>query len=410
MCDLFAFSIAFSGSLVQDSTKLNVTIATDVEGWDKSVNEQFLLELAKNPQVIVTGFVPKHTPEQKDHARKLNIELVNAKNVKGFPKVELLNYPPDDLDIDILIIHSYGRDLGRQAQTIKEKKKCLWVNVVHTVSEDLEKFSVKKSTDPAENDEITERDLQISLCMESDLILAIGPIVAEAFRSALRSSGKDKSVIDLTPGIIEEFLHVRQEINGSGEIFRVLLSASSKYFMVKGCDIATKAINLLQDSSYHLIFVRQPKDNEDDLKQNFHDLGINEHQLTIRQSSGREDEWRGLLGEVDLLIKPSRTEGFGVSGLRAISADLPVLVSGKCGLGKVMKSLHSGAQHVIDSEDPQTWADAIKKVRAKAVQKRREDSEELRKYYVQRFNWKKQCDEIVKKMFSMNANKSGEYK
>ena len=410
MCDLFAFSIAFSGSLVQDSTKLNVTIATDVEGWDKSVNEQFLLELAKNPQVIVTGFVPKHTPEQKDHARKLNIELVNAKNVKGFPKVELLNYPPDDLDIDILIIHSYGRDLGRQAQTIKEKKKCLWVNVVHTVSEDLEKFSVKKSTDPAENDEITERDLQISLCMESDLILAIGPIVAEAFRSALRSSGKDKSVIDLTPGIIEEFLHVRQEINGSSEIFRVLLSASSKYFMVKGCDIATKAINLLQDSSYHLIFVRQPKDNEDDLKQNFHDLGINEHQLTIRQSSGREDEWRGLLGEVDLLIKPSRTEGFGVSGLRAISADLPVLVSGKCGLGKVMKSLHSGAQHVIDSEDPQTWADAIKKVRAKAVQKRREDSEELRKYYVQRFNWKKQCDEIVKKMFSMNANKSGEYK
>ena len=410
MCDLFAFSIAFSGSLVQDSTKLNVTIATDVEGWDKSVNEQFLLELAKNPQVIVTGFVPKHTPEQKDHARKLNIELVNAKNVKGFPKVELLNYPPDDLDIDILIIHSYGRDLGRQAQTIKEKKKCLWVNVVHTVSEDLEKFSVKKSTDPAENDEITERDLQISLCMESDLILAIGPIVAEAFRSALRSSGKDKSVIDLTPGIIEEFLHVRQEINGSSEIFRVLLSASSKYFMVKGCDIATKAIDLLQDSSYHLIFVRQPKDNEDDLKQNFHDLGINEHQLTIRQSSGREDEWRGLLGEVDLLIKPSRTEGFGVSGLRAISADLPVLVSGKCGLGKVMKSLHSGAQHVIDSEDPQTWADAIKKVRAKAVQKRREDSEELRKYYVQRFNWKKQCDEIVKKMFSMNANKSGEYK
>ena len=309
-----------------------------------------------------------------------------------------------------LIFSSYTPDLGRQAQIIKDKKKCLWVNVVHTVSEDLEKFSVKKSTDSAENDEITERDLQISLCMESDLILAIGPIVAEAFRSALRSSGKDKSVIDLTPGIIEEFLHVRQEINGSGEDFRVLLSASSKYFVVKGCDIATKAINLLEDLSYRLIFVRQPEDDKDDLEQDFLKLGINQHQLTIRQSSGREDFWRGLLGEVDLLIKPSRTEGFGVSGLRAISANLPVLVSGKCGLGKVMKSLHSGAQHVIDSEDPQTWADAIKKVRAKAVQKRREDSEELRKYYMQRFNWKKQCDEIVKKMFSMNANKSGEYK
>ena len=309
-----------------------------------------------------------------------------------------------------LIFSSYTPDLGRQAQIIKDKKKCLWVNVVHTVSEDLEKFSVKKSTDSAENDEITERDLQISLCMESDLILAIGPIVAEALRSALRFSGKDKSVIDLTPGIIKEFLHVPQENNGSGENFLVLLSASSKYFMVKGCDIGIKAINLLKDESYRLIFVRQPEDKESDLKQDFRALEIKECQLTIRQSSGREDFWRGLLCEVDLLIKPSRTEGFGVSGLRAISANLPVLVSGKCGLGKVMKSLHSGAQHVIDSEDPQTWADAIKKVRAKAVQKRREDSEELRKYYVQRFNWKKQCDEIVKKMFSMNANKSGEYK
>ena len=259
-----AFSIAFPGSLVQDPTKLNVTLATDAEGWDKSVNEQFLLELAQNPQVRVTGFVPKHTPKQKDHARDLNIELVDAKEITGFPAVELLAYPPDDLDIDILIIHSYGRDLGRQAQIIKDKKNCQWVNVVHTVSEDLEKFSVKKSADSAANDQLTEHDLQTRLCEKSDLIIAIGPKVTEAYRAALKYSGKDQSVIGLTPGIIEEFrLGVRRETKGSGEIFRVLLSASSKYFLVKGCDIATKAINLLQDSSYRLIFVRQPKDNED---------------------------------------------------------------------------------------------------------------------------------------------------
>ena len=404
-----AFSIAFPGSLVQDPTKLNVTLATDAEGWDKSVNEQFLLELAQNPQVRVTGFVPKHTPKQKDHARDLNIELVDAKEITGFPAVELLAYPPDDLDIDILIIHSYGRDLGRQAQIIKDKKNCQWVNVVHTVSEDLEKFSVKKSADSAANDQLTEHDLQTRLCEKSDLIIAIGPKVTEAYRAALKYSGKDQSVIGLTPGIIEEFrLGVRRETKGSGEIFRVLLSASSKYFLVKGCDIATKAINLLQDSSYHLIFVRQPKDNEDQLKEAFLDLGINQHQLTFR-SSGSKDFWPRLLCEVDLVIKPSRTEGFGISGLRAISADVPVLVSGNCGLGMVLKSLPSGARHVIDSEDPQAWADAIKKVRAKAVQVRKAESEQLRNDYMQQFNWKMQCNEIVKKMFSMNPHKSGEF-
>ena len=405
---LLAFSIAFSGSLVQDPTKLNVTLATDAEGWDKSVNEQFLLELAQNPQVRVTGFVPKHTPKQKDHARKLNIELVDAKDMTGYSAVELLAYPPDSLDIDILIIHSYGRDLGRQAQIIKDTKKCQWVNVVHTVSEDLEKFLDKKSADPAANDQITEHELQTILCEKSDLVIAIGPKVTEAYRSALLFSGKDESVITLNPGIFEEFLVERRKIKGSGKIFRVLLSASSKYFLVKGCDIATKAINLLQDSSYHLIFVRQPKDNEDQLKVAFLDLGINQHQLTFR-SSGSKDFWPRLLCEVDLVIKPSRTEGFGISGLRAISADLPVLVSGNCGLGMVLMKLPSGAQHVINSDDPQAWADAIKNVRAKAMQVRREESEQLRKDYMQQFNWKMQCDEIVKKMFSMNPHKSGEF-
>ena len=406
---LLAFSIAFSGSLVQDPTKLNVTLATDAEGWDKSVNEQFLLELAQNPQVRVTGFVPKHTPKQKDHARKLNIELVDAKDMTGYSAVELLAYPPDSLDIDILIIHSYGRDLGRQAQIIKDTKKCQWVNVVHTVSEDLEKFLDKKSADPAANDQITEHELQTILCEKSDLVIAIGPKVTEAYRSALLFSGKDESVITLNPGIFEEFLVERRKIKGSGKIFRVLLSASSKYFLVKGCDIATKAINLLQDSSYRLIFVRQPKDNEDELKKKFLGLEINQHQLTFKESSRSIDFWKRLLCEVDLVIKPSRTEGFGISGLRAISADLPVLVSGNCGLGMVLMKLPSGAQHVINSDDPQAWADAIKKVRAKAVQVRREESEQLRKNYMQQFNWKMQCDEIVKKMFSMNPHKSGEF-
>ena len=405
-----AFSITFSGSLAQDPTKLNVTLATDVEGWDKSVNDQFLLELARNSQVRVTGFVPRHTPKQKEHARDLNIELFDVNDdLAGFKDFELLARPPDCLDIDVLIIHSYGHDLGKQAQIIKKNKKCLWFNVVHTVSEDLEKFLDKKSADQAAKDQITEHDLQTILCEKSDLVIAIGPKVTEAYRSSLRYSGKDQSVIDLTPCIIGEFLGLRPEIKGSGEVFRVLLSASSKYFLVKGCDIATKAINLLQDSSYRLIFVRQPKDNEDELKKKFLGLEINQHQLTFKESSRSMDFWKRLLCEVDLVIKPSRTEGFGISGLRAISADVPVLVSGNCGLGMVLKSLPSGAQHVIDSEEPQAWADAIKKVRAKAVQVRKAESEQLRNDYMQRFNWKMQCNEIVKKMFSMNPHKSGEF-
>ena len=48
------------------------------------------------------------------------------------------------------------------------------------------------------------------------------------------------------------------------------------------------------------------------------------------------EDWRKLVSNIDLDIKPSRNEGFGMSGFLAISADLPVLISEHCGLGMVL--------------------------------------------------------------------------
>ena len=60
----------------------HITFATDADGWDKSANQNLLLELSRNPQLSVTGFVPNHTQKQRDHARKLNVEIVRAKDLK----------------------------------------------------------------------------------------------------------------------------------------------------------------------------------------------------------------------------------------------------------------------------------------------------------------------------------------
>ncbi|KAJ7360237.1 hypothetical protein OS493_016865 [Desmophyllum pertusum] len=280
----------FNGSLSQDASTLNITLATDADGWDKAVNGQLLIQLAQDTRVKLIGFVPKSTPQQKEHAGSLKIELVDAKDIPGYPPVELLAYPPDSLDIDILIIHSYGRNLGRQAHIIRETKKCKWVHVVHTVSEELEKF-LEKSASHAVLQE-SEHELQTTLCERADLVIAIGPKVTEAYKSALRFSGRDKNVIDLTPGITEEFLGVRQGIENAGEKFRVLISGSSKYFKVKGCDIAAKAIKLVQDSSFHLLFVGQPNDNMAELEQALLKEGIDLNQLTVRKNSGDTEFWR----------------------------------------------------------------------------------------------------------------------
>lgn len=373
-----------------DTERLNVTLVASNVGWDKAVNGQLLLELASNPKVKVTGFVPKNTQQQRDAAQKLGIELVDAKDVSEHSSADLLAYPPDSLKIDVLMMQSYGHEVGRQAQIIKETKKCKWLHVLHTVSEELVPFVPEHES---------EHELQLALCKKADIVIAIGPKVAEAYRSAFQYGGIQKEVIDLTPGIFLDLVGVRPP-QEDREVFHVLISGSSKYFKIKGCDIAAKAIKLTGTPSIHLVFVVKPSENVAEMSQALLQEGITPDQLTVKVAKSSED-WVNILREVDLVIKPSRTEGFGISGVRAISADLPVLVSRNIGLGAALKNLPSGANHVVESDDPQVWADKIKEVKAKDVKGRSVEAETLRKEYTRQFDWKDQCKNLVEKMFTM---------
>jgi len=384
-----------------EQQKLKITLTSNSEGWDTAVNGELLLELARNSRVKVSGLVPKGTEKQRAHAKSLGIELVDAKDVPGYSPSELLAHPPDSLDIDILIIHSYGCELGRQAQVIKEAKKCKWIHVLHTVSEELVKFPETAS------EHESEHEIQVTLCQQADAVIAIGPKVADAYRSALRFCGKDKDVIDLTPGIFNNFIGVRPS-QQDREVFHVLISGSLKYFKVKGCDIAAKAVKLLNTTShmYNLVFVVKPGQDVAEITHALLSEGIKADHLTVRVSESNED-WIRLLSEVDLVIKPSRMEGFGMSGLRAISADLPLLISENSGLAMALNKLPSGRKSVVDSEDSQVWADKIREVKEKGSQTSRSQAEELRNEYLKQFNWKEQCDQLVTKMYAMIPTKDG---
>ena len=386
---------------------LNITVATTAEGWNIVANEQLTIELAKNPRVKVYGLVPRSTQEQRYQAKKSNIELVDAKEMIGFSEEDLIAYPPDDLDIDILIMHSYGHDLGKQAQDIKEKKNCKWVHVVHTISAELANYKQKvSSTDAAYPDWLSDHELQLALCEEADIIIAIGPKVADAYKGALRHCGKHKDVITMTPGIIHDLADAHTVCEG-GEKFHVMISATypSKYFKVKGCDIAAKAITLLKDLSYHLIFVVLPNDDAVVLRSQLKGL-ISLSQVTVKHVPRSSENWRKQLCQVDLVILPS-AEGFGTSCVRAISAGVPVLSSGNSGFGMALKKLPSGKMHVLDSEDPREWADQIRKLRNKGPTQLADEAKQLREGYMRQYCWKDQCDQLVDKMMEIVQSKEG---
>ena len=173
--------------------KLNVTPVTNNEGWKIAVTDQLVTGLAEEPSVRLSGLVPTRTPELRAWPEKLNIKLFTPKPFIGYSGKDLLAFPPDVLDIDVLISYSYEIDLGREAQVIKDTKKCKWVLVVHTISEELAKFRKKEIHD-------SEHDVQLKLCERADMINAIGTKVAKAYNNYM-TYFSDKFVFDLTAEI-----------------------------------------------------------------------------------------------------------------------------------------------------------------------------------------------------------------
>ena len=102
-----------------------------------------------------------------------------------------------------------------------------------------------------------------------------------------------------------------------------------------------------------------------------------------------------------LSIMPSTTEGFGLTALEALSAGLPILVSGNSGFAQALRNLPSGESFVVESKDPKVWAKAIALVRQKERSQRLQEIQTLRASYEERYSWEVQCEALVEKLQSM---------
>ena len=190
------------------------------------------------------------------------------------------------------------------------------------------------------------------------------------------------------------------------EIIKKGLKVSdSEDFSLKGYDIAAKAVVELKDSSYCLVFVGAPIGKQDEVAQNLLQTGIAKDQLIVRAFVQSKERLKELFCEVDLAIMPSRTEGFGLTALEALSAGLPILVSGNSGFAHALCDLPSGKSFVVNSNDPMEWAKAIAAVRQKGRAQRLKEIQILRASYEERYNWEEQCGALVEKMWNMVQGK-----
>ena len=244
-----------------------------------------------------------------------------------------------------------------------------------------------------------KHETEVALCEIADLVVTVGPKLNEAFRAYLRGFKKDQ-IFEFTPGILAEFSDVQQDLDDR-EIFRVLVfgRGDDEDFLLKGFDIAASAVATLSDC--HLLFVGAPDGKLQEIKIRFLEYGILANNLKVRSFLQSREGLKKVLCEADLAVMPSRTEGFGLTGLEALSAGLPVLVSRNSGFGEAIKKLPFGSLFVIDSEDPTVWAKTIEDVRNKERQDRLQESKILRTLYEKKYGWERQSNDLVGKMVSM---------
>ena len=342
-------------------------------------------------------------------AHTYGITVVEAKRRAAFDCLDWLSSPPKDHVMDIVIGH--GVKLGRQVQFIRDSAQfpnCKWVQVVHIAPEDLSKY--KCYSEPISKGEI-KHESEVELCKLADLVAPVGPRLNEAYSSYLQRCKTDQDVLSITPGLFQrEFgdLVGKQDPNEDGE-FKVLLfgRGDDEDFELKGYNIAAKAFTdqRLKNKSYHLIFVGAPEGKQEEVREKLLQGGIAEAQLTVRKFIQSRDRLKDLLCEADLTIMPSKSEGFGLVALEALSAGLPILVGSRSGFAKALENVPNGYSCIVNSDDPAKWAEAIEGVRVRH-RMRLKEVKALKISYGEMYSWKEQCKALVERMWKMVHGKS----
>ena len=394
---------------------LNVTFLggewSSSAGGLSTVNRELAIHLSNHSSVKVSLLVPEGACnyEERIEAVSHGITIVEAKRRAAFDRLDWLSFPPKDHFMDIIVGH--GVKFGRQIQVIRDSPQfsnCKWVQVVHTAPEDLSRY--KCYGDPISKGE-TKHESEVELCKLADLVVPVGPKLKEAYTSYLQRCKTDQDVLSITPGLFQrEFadLVAKQDPNEDGE-FKVLLfgRGDDEDFELKGYNIVAQAFTdqRLKNKPYQLIFVGAPEGKQEEVREKLLWRGVTEAQLTVRTFVQSREILKEFLCEADLSIMPSKSEGFGLVALEALSAGLPILVGSKSGVAKALENVPNGHSCIVYSDDPAEWAKAIESVRVRH-QMRLEEVKTLKSCYGEMYSWKEQCEALVKRMRKMGYGKS----
>lgn len=366
------------------------------KGGLPTFNREFAVNLAKtsSDSIKVHCYVSQSDELDREDARQHGVNLITAQSIPGSTDpLDCLKQPPPEPFPSSDIVIGHGRKFGTPAFFIVRAAKCKWVHFVHVYCEDLGKFKLAESgaVDTIEEHEKKHKD-EIDLGKAADAVVAVGSRLQQKYSRCLPNI----KVEMITPGILEKFCCETTQLNKGAKKFHVFMfgRASFEDLTLKGYDIVADAIGSL-GRKFELTFVGSSTGEHRNIEEWF--IGnscIKRNQLTIRSYCNKQDDLRMMFREADLVTLPSRTEGFGLVALEAISAGLPVLVSDESGIADALEMVEGGDSVIVESDNTRQWAQRIQQLSSQTPEERENNAKLLRENYGKIYSWSTECEKF----------------
>ena len=365
------------------------------KGGLPTFNREFAINLAKasRDDFAIFCYVCQSSESDREDARKNGVNIITAKSVPGtHDRLEWLRLPPSELPHPDVVI-GHGRKFGTPAYCLVQITNCKWVQFVHVFCEDLGKYK-QTETDAVEENERKHKE-EVKLCKAANAVVAVGSRLQQKYSRCL----PDRTVHIITPGIFDKFVYLSDQkfatVSHSSDEFSVFVFGRGSYedLALKGYDIIANALSSLGEK-FKMTFVGSPEGQHKRIMEWFlKNTSIKTRQLTVRGYCN-QDEVKEMFYAADLVAMPSRTEGFGLIALEAISAGVPVLLTSESGIAKALQQVDGGMSVIIESEDPKEWSRKIRTLSEKKPHGRLNTAVELRESYNKTFPWDMQCKQF----------------
>lgn len=389
-------------------------------GGISTFSRQLCIALASHGHKVFC-FIPNARQDEIASADRLGVTIVVAGQYPGASSSQMLARGPlnhAQIHPDVVIGHDHIT--GAQALALaREEYHCPYLHFVHSSPEEIEVFKdtyERRAKGIVNYEKGNEKgETQRELCILSDIVLAVGPKLERHIRTSLLGRVNGPSIVKVLPGLNGELLDFHRPLGYQLEL-RCLLSGRLDETLIKGTDLFVRIAGEFQKRS-----IGPQLKGTKFIMRGFEKSTMSEQVATLRMRCdvkpnniqarpfiADEAELLQELQSASSFLMPSKTEGFGLTGLDAIAAGIPLIASAESGLGELLllfaPTLPGNLKHIardcvldVEPDGDEVLESWVSKLIERLSDSSRAfaEADDLRKILVSKLSWEDAAETVT---------------